>query len=492
MPAQMGNIKQETLNGAKWAMINKCVMQPVSFVYFMVLARLITPAEMGVLGLTGLFFALANSLKEAGLGAALIRKQDRTEVDCSTVFWFNIAANILVALVFWLVAPWFAVFFNVPDLKWITRISCIMMVLGATQSVHYNLYAARRDFKTTTIISIITSLLGMPVTLYLAYAGWSYWAIVLSGVFTGLLGLIIIWIVSPWKPQFIFSGKSFKEFFSFGVKLSLSSCVWQVYTEIVNFVIGKFYSPTQLALYTRANGLVKLPESMLFQPISGIMYPILSTIQDDEERLTRVYRKYLRLCLMPMMWIMLTMAVSAESIIPLLYGDAWMECAPYIQILCVGYSLAPLILVNNSYIMVKGRSDLLLRREINVRLVGLLLMLGAAYHSVMAICWAYTAFSIYNIIVTTVYTKRISAMSVKEQMKDFIPYLLVALVVNLPAMVIWWLGVPYYVCAFAGPGISFVLYLTIMHIRQDDAYIMLRDTLWNSAPVRKLRARFSA
>lgn len=488
----MGNIKQETLNGAKWAMINKCVMQPVNFVYFMVLARLITPAEMGVLGLTGIFFALANSLKEAGLGAALIRKQDRTEVDCSTVFWFNIAANMLVALVFWLVAPWFAVFFNVPDLKWITRISCIMMVLGATQSVHYTLYAARRDFKTTTIISIITSLLGMPVTLYLAYAGWSYWSIVLSGVFTGLLNLVIIWIVSPWKPRFIFSGKSFKEFFAFGVKLSLSSCVWQVYTEIVNFVIGKFYSPTQLALYTRANGLVKLPGNMLFQPISGIMYPILSTIQDDEERLTRVYRKYLRLCLMPMMWIMLTMAASAESIIPLLYGDAWGGCVPYMQILCVGYSLAPLILVNNSYIMVKGRTDLLLRREINVRSVGSLLMLSAACHSVMAICWAYTAFSIYNLIVTTYYTKRVSSMSVREQARDFIPYLCEAIVVNVPAFLLWWGGVPYYVCAFAGPGISFVLYLAIMHFRQDDAFIMLCDTAWNSDPMKKLRAKFSA
>lgn len=488
----MSNIKQETLSGAKWTMINKCVMQPVNFVYFMVLARLITPAEFGVLSLTGIFFALANSLKEAGLGAALIRKQDRTEADCSTVFWFNIAANVLIALVFWLVAPWFAVFFNVPDLKWITRISCIMMVLGATQSVHYTLYAARRDFKTTTIIGIITTLAGMPVTLYLAYTGWSYWSMVLSGVVTGLISLIIIWVISPWKPRFVFSLKSFKEFFSFGFKLCLSGCVWQVYTQIVNFVIGKFYSPAQLALYDRANHLVRLPENMLFQPISGIMYPILSTIQDDEKRLNRVYRKYLRLCLMPMMWIMFTLVASAESIIHLLYGVTWMDSTPYLQILCVGYSLVPLVLVNHSYILVKGRSDLLLRREINVRLVGLLLMLGAAYHSVMAICWAYTAFSIYNIIVTTVYTKRISAMSVKEQMKDFIPYLLVALVVNLPAMVIWWLGVPYYVCAFAGPGISFVLYLTIMHIRQDDAYIMLRDTLWNSAPVRKLRARFSA
>lgn len=487
----MSNIKQETLNGAKWAMINKCVMQPVNFVYFMVLARLITPAEMGVLGLTGIFFALANSLKEAGLGAALIRKQNRTDVDCSTVFWFNIAANVLIALVFWLAAPWFAVFFNVPDLKWITRISCIMMVLGATQSVHYTLYAARRDFKTTTIIGIITTLMGMPVTLYLAYTGWSYWSLVLSGVFTGLLGLIIIWIISPWRPRFVFSKRSFKEFFSFGFKLCLSGCIWNVYNEIVNFVIGKFYSPAQLAMYGRANHLGMLPGTMLFDPINGIMYPILATIQDDEERLRHVYRKYIRLCTMPMLWIMCTLVCSSSSIVPLLYGFKWADCVPYLQLVCIGYAFSPLIRVNHSYLLVKGRSDLLLRREIHVRIVCLILMLSAAYHSVMAICAAFAVSNFYNLIVTLVYTVRVSHLSVREQFKDFIPYLILAGLVNVPALIIYWLGIPYYICAFAGPGVSFILYIMIMHLRRDDAYIMLRDTLWNSGPVCKLRARLS-
>lgn len=487
----MSTIKQETISGAKWGLINKCVMQPANFLYFMVLARLITPAEMGVLGLTGIFFALANSLKEAGLGAALIRKQNRTEADCSTVFWFNIAANVLVALIFWLVAPWFAVFFNVPDLKWITRISCIMMVLGATQSVHYTLYTARRDFKTPTIIGIVTTLLGMPVTLYLAFAGWSYWSLVLSGVFTGLLGLVIIWTISPWKPRFLFSRKSFNEFFSFGFKLSLSGCVWNVYNEIVNFVIGKFYSPSQLALYGRANQLVQLPQNMVFQPLSGILYPILATIQDDEERLSSIYCKYLRLCLMPMLWLMFTLAASAESVILLLYGTTWQASASYLQVLCVGYSLTPMVLVNHSYLCVKGRSDLLLKREIHVRIFGLVLMLAAAYHSVFAICCAYTIFSLYNTWITIMYTKRVSYLSIRQQMMEFVPYLLLAVLVNIPAIVIWMLDIPYYICAFAGPGGAFVLYIVILHFRRDDAYIMLRDTLWNCGPMRKLRARFS-
>jgi O-antigen/teichoic acid export membrane protein len=339
-------------------------------------------------------------------------------------------------------------------------------------------------------VSVITTLLGIPVTIGLAYLGWSYWSMVISGVFTGILSLAIFWIISPWKPKFRFSQQSFKEFFSFGYKLSLTGCVWQVYNEIIHFVIGKFYSPAQLAIYHRANHLAKLPETMLFHPLSSIMFPILSTIHDDTVRLNQVYKKYLRICLMPMMWIMFTMVASANSIIRLLYGETWMGCVPYLQVLCVGFSIVPLVLVNHSYLCVKGRSDLLLKREINVRVVGIVLMLCAAYHSVMAICWAYTAFSLYNTYITMRYTRLVSQMSIRDQLKDFVPYLGFSILVNLPALFIWWIGVPYYICAFCGPFLSLVLYLLIMHFRHDDAYIMLRDTLWNSGPIRKLRTRF--
>ena len=491
MPIAMDNIKQETLDGAKWAMINKCVMQPVNFVYFMVLARLITPGEMGVLGLTGLFFALANTLKEAGFGTALVRKQDRTEEDCSTVFWFNIVVTVLIGVIFWFAAPWFAVFFNVPDLTWITRISCIMMVLGATQSVHYTLYTARRDFKTPTIIGIFTTLLGMPVTLYLAYTGWSYWSMVISGVFTGLVGLVIIWIISPWKPRFVFSGKSFKEFFSFGYKLSLASTVWVVYNELINFVIGKFYSPAQLALYNRANHLAQLPATTMLDPLAGIMFPILSTIQDDDERLREVYRKYLRVYLLLMYWIMFTLAASAESIILVLYGSGWLACASYLQILCLGYMVTPLLRVNNSYLWVKGCSGLLLRREINVRSVGVVLMCGGAYWGVSAVCWMFAAANFYNLIVTLRYSVPILRISVRNQVRDLIPYAILAALVNIPAWGMSLVFSPGYVAAFCGPLFALVVYIAILHYRKDDMYMLLRDTLRDSRAMVALRRRFS-
>lgn len=472
----MGNIRQEAASGVKWTMIRKMTLDPLQFVFGMILARLVSPEEMGILGLTGLFFALANSLKEAGLGSALIRKLDRTDEDTCTVFWFNMAANFVMAALFWLAAPWFAAFFDQPALLWLTRVSAVMMFLNASASVHWALYSARRDFKTPAVISIISTIVAIPVTLYTAYIGWSYWAVMLQGVVSGLLSLIMVWIVSPWKPRLLFSSRSFRELFGFGFKLALSGCVWQAYNQIVNFVIGKFYSPSQLALYSRANSLGNLPGASIFDPLSSIMYPILATVQEDRERLNEAYRKFMRLTMMPMLWVMVTMAVNAYPLIRLFYGETWLDCVIYLQVLSLGYAFTPLVRVNYSYLMVKGRSDLLLRREVAVRSLGICLMLGGAWFSVLGICWGFALSNLINLIITMVMSVRVSGMSIRQQMMDFTPYLFLCLIANIPAWLLTQTALSPLVCAFLGPLTSLNVYATILYIKKDEALLILKET----------------
>ncbi len=486
----MGRLKQETLSGAKWSMISKLTLQPVQFVFGMLLARLISPDEMGILGLTGLFFAIASSLKEAGLGAALIRKQDRTEADINTVFWYNIAANLVVAVVFWFAAIWFADFFHQPALLWITRVSAAMMLLGATGSVHWALYAARRDFKTPAIIGIATTLTVMPITLYLAYTGWSYWAMMMQGVIQGLLSLAVIWIVSPWKPKFIFSWQSFREFFNFGFKLSLSGLVWNVYVESRKLVIGKFYTPGQLALYDRASHLCQMPISLLQGPIDGIIYPILSTVHDDRKRLDRAYRQYMRVLLCPNLWLMITIASNAESLVRLLYGATWLPCVPYLRILCLGYAFSTVVRVNHNYLLVVGRTDLVLRREVILRSFGIIAMLVGAYCSVAAICWAFVLENVFNVLLTVTYTLRVSDMSARQQMRDFYPYLIMAVLVNIPGMALEYCGTPYYIAAFLGPLSSVVLYFLILQCTMDASFGMIMNTVYHSKAWQRLERKF--
>lgn len=486
----MGRLKQETISGVKWAVVQKLTLQPLMFVYGMVLARLISAEEMGILGLTGIFFALANSLKEAGMGRAIIRKQDRTDLDLSTVFWFNIVTNIIVCILFVFAAPYIAAWFNQPALLLLTRISAIMMLLNATTSVHTALFSANRDFKTPAIISIASSVATIPVALSLAYCGWSYWSIVIAGIVSGLLSLSLTWYISPWRPKFIFSWTSFREFFSFGINLSLSGFVFCLYQESRKLVIGKFYSPAQLAFYTRAEHLCTMPVSVMQSPLDNIIYPILSTIQDDTEKLDRIYRQYMRLCLCPIVWVMLTLSFNAQSIVHLLYGEKWLDCVPYAQLLCIGFSYASVINVNHNYLMVKGRSDLLLRREIILRVFGLISMAVGAYFSVSGICVAFIIQSLLNVYLTVTYTLKISSMTVRQQLSDFLPYLLIVLLVNIPSLLLNFSNLPFYIVAFAGPGISLILYIFILNYKKDEAYTLILNSFLNSKVWKGIKNRF--
>lgn len=474
----MGRIAQETISGAKWGIIQKFTIQPVQFVYGIILARLITPEEFGILGLTSIFFAVAAQLQSCGFGAALIRKQDRTEEDCSTMFWYNVAASLVLSTCLFLAAPWFAEFFNQPPLVNITRVSAVMMFLGSTSSVHWTLYSARRDFKTPAIVGIVTTLIGMPVCLYLAYTGWSYWSIVIQGVVTGLLSLVIVWIISPWKPKFIWSNKSFKEFFGFGFKLVLSGLSNIAYTQSRQFLIGKFYSPAALGNFNKGFHLATMPEGMLNSIVSGVIYPVLATIQDDEERLIHVYRRYIRLNNLVAQILMLTMVCNAQALVLLLYGPSWEEACIYARLLCVGAALNALSSVSSNIFMVKGRTDIVLKISVYLRILSLVALFFAAQYSVVAMCYAAMFSAILWLVLVLYYTTKISSLDYKTQLTDYFPYVCFALLANVPSICVSYLELPNLVKLLIGGGSAVLIYIGILWYRRDqEAAMLLKNAL---------------
>lgn len=465
----MGRVKEETWKGAKWGIIQKCTMQPVLFLYSIILARLISPEEMGILGLTSIFFAVASQLKDCGFGAALIRKQERTETDCSTIFWYNMAMSFVMSALLIAGAPWLASFYHQPALTNLTRVSAVMMFLGSSASVHSALFSARRDFKTPAIINMCCTLVALPWTIWAAFDGWSYWAPVTQGVISGLLSLTAIWIWSPWKPQFIFSWNSFREFFGFGSKLMMSGMVTTLYDQSRTFVIGKFYSPAALANYTRGFHLCDIPIGLIQSTLGNVTYPILSTLQKEEDKLLQVYRQYIRLIGVSVSWCMLTIAALSRPLVLTLYGSKWETCAIYAQVLCLGIMFNPLSTINSSILMVKGRSDLLLRREIIMRIFGLPAMAVGACFSVMGVCCAAVASGCFACIVSVWMVGRVVPLTWREQVADFGPYLSMAAIANVPGLLLSRYEWPPLVLLILGGSISLGLYLGMLYLRQDTA-----------------------
>lgn len=464
----MASVREETARGIKWGLIQKCTMQPVQFLYGIILARLISPDEMGILGLTAIFFAIAGQLQQCGFGVALIRKQDRTNEDICTVFWFNVAMSLVLSSALFLAAPWFAWFFDQPALTDLTRVSALMMFLNSTVSVHMTLYQARRDFKTPAIVSMCTTLVAMPFTIWAAYAGWSYWAPMLQGVITGILTLLIIWIVSPWKPKFIFYTSSFKEFFRFGANLAMTGMLTQFYHEIRTFIIGKFYSPAQLAYFSRAQHTCSIPLNLITSTLNPVTYPILATLQNDNLKLIHVYRQYTRMISLVVEWGMITLAANSSALIVFLYGETWSTASVYAQILCFGWMLNPLLVLNMNLCTIQGRTDLNLKFEFILRVVSIAVMVWCAFYSVKALCYAATFSSFFGLTISSIIVTRISELRIMHLVADFLPYLAFAILANIPAYLIDQQSWPALYRLAAGCSSSLVIYLLILWIKQDE------------------------
>lgn len=464
----MASVKEETARGIKWGLIQKCTMQPVQFLYGVILARLISPAEMGILGLTAIFFAIAGQLQQCGFGAALIRKQDRTDEDICTVFWFNVVMSLALSTILFLAAPWFASFFNQPALINLTRVSALLMFLNSTLSVHMTLYQARREFKTPALVSMCTTLVAMPFSIWAAFSGWSYWAPMLQGIITGILTLIIIWIVSPWKPQLIFSTTSFKEFFRFGTNLAMTGMLTQVYQEIRTFIIGKFYSPAQLAYFSRAQHTCSMPLNLVTSTLNPVTYPVLATLQHDQSKLIHVYRQYTRMISLVVEWGMITLAANSSALIVFLYGENWSTASVYAQILCFGWMLNPLLGLNMNLCTIQGRTDLNLKFEMILRVVSIAVMIWCAFYSVKALCYAAAFSSFFGLIVSVIIVTRISELRVRHLASDFLPYLFLAIMANIPSYIINQQAWPAICRLFAGSVSSLGIYIFFLWIRQDE------------------------
>lgn len=466
----MADLRKETISGAKWQLLQKFTLEPLQLVYAMLLARLLTPAEMGILGLTAIFFAVAATLSEAGFGAALIRKLDRTDEDINTVFWTNVGISAIMASLLALAAPWFAEFFRQPELLWLTRCSAALLFFNSLTSVHMTLFSCRRDFKTPAIIQFCVSVIAMPLCLMTAWLGWGVWALMTQQATVSLLTMLGFWWASPWKPSFIFSRASFRALFAFGGNLMLIGLLDTLYGNARTFVIGKFYSAAQLGYFTRGAHLADMVPTTISRVLKNISYPILSTVQNDTERLCNAYRKYIQISTLAIAWVALGVCCMAEPLVQIVYGSQWADCVPYVRLIALFSSMAHINGINTNLLKVKGRSDLFLRLEIVKKLISLGMMFYAATISVAAICWAMILYSQLAIFLNSTFSGGMIGLGWLKQQRDYLPYVFLSALSWLPGYFITLLPLHELVQLPLGGLCAFILYFGTLQLLRDSAY----------------------
>lgn len=475
----MDSVKSDTLHGIKWSGFNSVANTIVNFLLGILLARLLTPADYGVVGMTSIFFALASIFIDGGLGAALIRKQNISEEDASTIFFFNVIVSFFFYLLLFVASPFIAVFLHTPILKDIIRVSALTMVFASFGSIHFTLMTKNVNFKTPALLGIIFSLLNGVLGVCMAYFGFGVWALVWPNVICSLLRTISVWLVSTWKPSLIFSTSSFKSMFSFSSNLVINSFFDKFYNEGTSMLIGRFYTPQMLGYYSRGMGTAQLPSITLFNIVGGVTYPILSKLQDNNETLIYVYSKYIRILSMVSFFVLILMAALAHPLIIFLYSEKWEPVVIFLQLFCIRYLLYHIHAVNWNLLLVKGRSDIALKKEIINKTIKFILLGISLPMGVIAICFAQIIGSLTDLIINTYFAGKVCGLGFRKQMSDFTPYLILSILACMPALALTYLGIDNVVTLMIGSVISITMYCGYLWYTKDDCFIELLRLLQN-------------
>lgn len=429
MPEQ--GLKDKTVKGVVWSSVERFSVQGVQFLVMLIIARILAPKDFGLVGMLAIFMAVAQTLIDSGFSQALIRKQDRTETDNSTVFYFNIVASTLLYLLLYAVAPWVADFYEEPQLCNLMRVLCLVVVINSFGVVQRAIYTALIDFKTQAKASFVAAVVSGGVGIYLAITGYGVWTLVWQQLLNAGINTLLLWILSSWRPQWLYSWKSFNELFSFGSKLLASALLDTIFTNMYTLVIGKIFNSVSLGYYSQSDRFAKLPSSNLTGIIQRVTYPVLCSLQDDNERLRENYRKMLRLSAFIIFPVMCFLAGVAYPLISFLLGAKWEYTATLLIPLCFTMMWYPIHGINLNLLEVKGRSDLFLRLEIIKKCIAVLVLILSVPYGLLFMCWSGFFSSLACLFVNTYYTGELIQVGFKLQMRDLFGILFLSTMVFL-------------------------------------------------------------
>lgn len=419
-----------------WSFADNLANSGITFLVGLILARLLSPEEFGILGMITIFIVVSNTIIDSGFSNALIRKNDTKRIDYNTVFYFNLFVSVFLYVLLYLFAPLISVFFHESSLVLITRILGIILVINSLSIIQRALFIKKVDFKTQTKISLISSLLSGLVGIIMAYYGYGVWSLVFQQIIRQLVATMLFWIYSSWRPLWEFSYYSFKELFGYSSKLLFSSLLDTLCNNIYYLVIGRYYSAYQLGQYSRAEQFNMISGNMI-AVIQKVSLPVLCSIQDDNESLKKAYKKLIKLSMAITFAFMLCLVAIAKPLIIVLIGEQWKDAILYLQIICFSGMITPLHGINLNLLQVKGLSNLFLRLEIYKKIMVIIPIVVGVFYGVVAMLSVNVFVAFLSFMLNSMYSRRIINYSTLEQLADILPSFLISLLV---ALIVWFVN----------------------------------------------------
>lgn len=411
-------LKDKAIKAVSWSLAGKIVQYISSFLIGIVLARLLTPPEYGLLGMAGVFVYVTYVFVDSGFGTALIQRQNCTSADYSTIFYLNLSVSLFFFLIIFFSAGAIADFYKEPQLKAIIKVFAFLIILFAMSIVQKSILTKQLNFKLLNLITISSQIVSGIIGIVMAYKGYGVWSLVWKVLLNQVFVNIHLWVFNRWQPTLEFSRQSLKEMFSFSSKLLISGIINRIYEQLYSLIIGKFFSARELGLYTRANQFASLPSESFSGAIMSYSFPVFSQIQHDKIRMKHVVRKVIKSTMYVNITAMLGLAAISKQLIVTLIGVKWIGATPYLQLLCIVGLFYPLHPINLNIITSMGRSDLFLRLEIIKKLLAIPVILLGVFTSVLNMILGMIVISLISIYINSYYTKVLINYSIKEQFID--------------------------------------------------------------------------
>lgn len=464
------SLKKKTVKGVGWSAFDNGIKYGVTFVVSIVLARLLSPEDYGLIGISAIFTTVCQAIINGGFISALIRKVDATEEDFNTAFLTNLSVSLILYVVLFFTTPFIAEFFGRSELETIIRVTSIGLIIGALAMVQRSRLTKRIDFKTQAKITVIASITSGIVGISMAFLGFGVWALVAQSLTSQTMDTIFLWKFNKWVPKLRFSKKSFNYLFGYGWKMMASTLLNTVWSEVYQLIVAKFYAPATLGQYTRAKHFASLLSKNLTHVIQRVSYPVLSSIQEDKTRMVSVYRRIIKTTMFVSANGLLFLGAVSEPLIYCLIGPKWHLASVFLPIICLNASLYPLHAINLNMLQVQGRSDLFLGLEIVKKIIGIGPLVIGAFVGIIPMLFTSLASGIIAFFLNSYYSGKLLNYSSWMQIKDVAHSYMIAAIVALSVYFLKYLPISFWIILPLQIAVGATVFFLVSHYTHSEEY----------------------
>ena len=366
-------------NGLVWSYGERILAQAVSFIVSIILARLISPEEFGMVAMVMIFIDVCNVFVTSGLGSGLIQKKDTDEIDFSTVFWISLLLGFAIYLLLYLLSPTIENFFEYQNMGAVLRILGLRLILASINTIQHAYVSRKMIFKKFFFATLFGTVASSVVGVVMAFRGYGVWAIVGQYLTNTTIDTVFLAFALDWRPQFVFSIKRAGYFIRYGWKVLAAALIDNLYTNLRSYIIGKRYTSADLAYYNKGTQFPAIIVNNINSSIIRVMFPALSVEQDDRVRLREMVKMSVKMSSFLLSPLLVGLMVISKPLVTLLLTETWLECVPYMYVFCLTYIFMPIHAINEQAIKATGHSEVTLKVEIAKKIIGVVFILLAVF-----------------------------------------------------------------------------------------------------------------